>query len=65
MERYKCCLCKKEFEGYGNNPDGFLDINYKLIKWESNDRCCNDCNRLVIRDRVITEYLIKKRKDSR
>lgn len=65
MERYKCCLCKKEFEGYGNNPDGFLDIDYKPIKWESNDRCCNDCNRLVIRDRVITEYLIKKRKDSR
>ena len=46
-KRIKCCICGKEFEGYGNNPDP--------IKKEG--RCCNKCNEKVIKARV--EQIIK------
>ena len=36
----KCCLCGKEFTGYGNNP-------YPLVK-EQGARCCDECNEIVI-----------------
>lgn len=32
----KCCICGKEFEGYGNNP-------YPLADGEDK-RCCDECN---------------------
>ena len=38
MEKYTCCLCGKEFEGFGNNP-------YPLSE---EGRCCNMCNDEVI-----------------
>lgn len=38
MEKYTCCLCGKEFEGFGNNP-------YPLSE---EGRCCNICNNEVI-----------------
>lgn len=31
-----CCLCGKEFIGWGNNP-------YPLAEGED-DRCCDECN---------------------
>lgn len=31
----KCCLCGKEFEGYGNNPDPLAS---------SKKVCCDKCN---------------------
>ena len=34
METKKCCICGKEFEGYGNNPGPY--------KYEG--ECCDDCN---------------------
>lgn len=34
MEKKVCCICGKEFEGWGNNPSP--------IKEEG--ECCNDCN---------------------
>lgn len=37
MKKYICCICGKEFEGYGNNP--------APIK---GDRCCDDCNKSVV-----------------
>lgn len=40
----KCCLCDKEFIGYGNNP-------YPLVK-EQGARCCDECNKLVIAERI-------------
>ena len=30
-----CCLCKDQFEGYGNNP---------LPLYNKKGRCCNICN---------------------
>lgn len=30
----KCCICKKELIGYGNNPDPVKDFG----------RCCDECN---------------------
>ena len=34
MKKYKCVLCGRECEGYGNNP--------RPLKHEG--RCCNECN---------------------
>ena len=36
-----CCMCKKEFEGFGNNAEPLM----KGI-------CCDDCNISVIRERL-------------
>lgn len=30
----KCCICKKEYDGYGNNPSPIRFIG----------RCCDKCN---------------------
>lgn len=42
MKKKKCCICGKEFEGYGNNP------------WpiKSEGLCCDTCNRAVILARL-------------
>jgi hypothetical protein len=37
MEKFKCCLCDKEVEGFGNNPDP-LPVNHE------DDECCDECN---------------------
>jgi hypothetical protein len=33
-EKHICCICKRIFYGYGNNPDPV----------EREGRCCDDCN---------------------
>lgn len=58
--KYKCCICKSTFEGYGNNPQGALDKNYKQKKFKPEDRCCDECNnKFVIPGRI---YLMFGRK---
>ncbi len=37
-EKQVCCICGKEFEGYGNNPDP--------VKLEG--KCCDKCNEEVV-----------------
>lgn len=37
-KKYVCCICGKEFEGYGNNP---WPIEQDILK---EDRCCDKCN---------------------
>ena len=37
--KYICCICGKEFEGYGNNP---WPIGWDIYSEE--DRCCDECN---------------------
>lgn len=32
----KCCLCGKDFIGYGNNP--------WPLRENEDDRCCDECN---------------------
>ena len=36
-EKHICCICHKEFTGWGNNPDPYKPE-------DGNDRCCDDCN---------------------
>ena len=44
----KCCICGKEFNGYGNNP---YPVGWDVYTDE--DRCCDDCNeRYVIPARI-------------
>mgnify|MGYP003313527554 CR=1 FL=1 len=49
MEKQKCCICGKEFVGWGNNP-------YPL---KNEGRCCDECNNVVIAFRI---YNLKKGK---
>lgn len=39
-EKYVCCICGKEVEGFGNNP-------YPVNK-EEDARCCDVCNATVV-----------------
>lgn len=64
MERYLCCLCFKECEGYGNNPDGAAwrteDGEIEVFSGRPEDRCCDECNmKFVIPGRM---YLMRKNK---
>lgn len=34
MDKHTCCICGREFEGYGNNPYPVKDDGV----------CCDDCN---------------------
>ena len=40
-KKYTCVLCKGKFEGFGNNADPL-----------EKGVCCNDCNYLVIIERI-------------
>lgn len=48
----KCCLCGKEFEGYGNNPQGVVEEitsnGVILKKFNEGDRCCNQCDKATV-----------------
>lgn len=45
MKTKKCCFCKKEIVGFGNNPQ---PVNNKR-----NARCCDKCNwEIVIQARL-------------
>jgi hypothetical protein len=37
MEKFKCCLCGVEVEGYGNDPSPIQTQN-------EDDECCDECN---------------------
>jgi hypothetical protein len=37
MEKFKCCLCDKEVEGFGNNPDPLGNLG-------EDEECCDECN---------------------
>lgn len=36
--KYTCCICGKEFTGWGNNPDPI----------KKSGRCCDACNAEVV-----------------
>ena len=43
-EKHICCICGKEFSGYGNNPEPVKNFN---------DGCCDECNiNVVIPERL-------------
>jgi DNA-directed RNA polymerase subunit RPC12/RpoP len=54
METYKCCICGKEFTGWGNNPWPVKNSEGK--DFGPNDRCCNECNSEFVIPARITQY---------
>lgn len=58
-EKKICCICHKEIpEGnWGNNPDGAIDETKHVIKWDPEDRCCDECNhKYVLPGRIFRFY---------
>lgn len=50
-EKLVCCICGKEFEGFGNNP-------YPV---KSEGKCCDKCNEeVVVPERIKKIYGGKK-----
>lgn len=41
----KCCICKKEYEGWGNNAEPLAE-----------GLCCDECNKKVIKARIEEIY---------
>lgn len=60
-EKKICCICGKEFEGWGNNPYGLLNAKLEPIDFKAEDRCCNECNKSVILGRLILLQKNKKK----
>lgn len=61
MENKTCCICHKEFTGWGNNPFGAVDQNKKVIQWSEEDCCCNECNsKYVLPGRIYRFYKVIK-----
>lgn len=51
----KCCICGCSIDGYGNNP-------YPLCAEEDvESRCCNECNDLVIKARLVAMHGLKRK----
>ena len=50
MDKKTCCICGKEFEGYGNNPYPVKD----------NGACCDQCNNDVVIPKRIENLLSHK-----
>ncbi len=49
----KCCICKKEFHGYGNNPWGAAwkteSGEVELLEdFKPTEVCCDECNRQYV-----------------
>ena len=62
----KCCICGKKLEGYGNNPYGALKLDNTPIRWNSEDRCCDQCNmEFVIPGRIQTYVNANKKRNLR
>ena len=45
-EKKICCICGKEFTGWGNNPDPVTDENGNLFPEDA--RCCDECNAMYV-----------------
>lgn len=53
INKYKCCICFKYFEGYGNNP-------YPVLK---EGECCNECNQKYVIPARISLMKIKEKEN--
>jgi hypothetical protein len=54
MEKFICCLCDKEVEGYGNDPR-------PLPMKDENDECCDECNLAKVIPARINLVILKSR----
>lgn len=52
MNKFVCCICGNEYEGYGNNPAPICE--------EPGERCCDCCNEEVVIPERIMRILMKK-----
>ena len=41
----KCCICGKEFDGYGNNP---YPVGKYFDYLDEEERCCDECNDSIV-----------------
>lgn len=51
MEKFKCCICELECNGWGNSPWGAIKVeNDQVVEMEfkDNDRCCDMCNNMYV-----------------
>lgn len=48
---YRCCICGKKFEGYGNNPEPLME----------HGECCDECNWMYVIPKRI-ELLYEERR---
>jgi len=39
-KNYTCCICRRKFNDYGNNP--------QPVSQNPKERCCDECNRTVV-----------------
>lgn len=65
--KFICCICYREFSGYGNNPDGAAwkteDGIVEFGQFEPSDRCCAECDsRYVIPGRM---YRLAKMRENK
>lgn len=42
-KKLRCCICNKIMEDHGNIPYGALDYYGRPIKWQKDERCCDEC----------------------
>jgi len=54
MEKFICCLCGIEVEGYGNDPR-------PLPMKDENDECCDECNLAKVVPARINLVILKSR----
>jgi hypothetical protein len=54
MEKFKCCLCGIEVEGYGNDPSPIQTEN-------EDDECCDECNLAKVIPARINLVILKNR----
>ena len=54
MEKFKCCFCGEEVEGYGNDPSPIQTEN-------ENDECCDVCNLTKVVPARINLVILKSR----
>lgn len=60
QEKHVCCICGKEFTGWGNNPIGALDKDGKMVDFKD-EVCCDECNaRYVLTARMFQMKLINE-----
>lgn len=51
-QEFTCCMCGKEFIGWGNNP--------WPVVLDAKARCCNDCNAKFVVSARLDLMLIKE-----
>lgn len=55
-----CCICGKEYHGYGNNPEPVMPMEMD----GKENRCCEWCNwNVVINARLMISNLIRDAKE--